>query len=293
MLILPAPVTQFSPVDSHFFSRICSYFNNVPDTFALFTSKDAASRYFSLSELVRPGVACLGGPNFNENLVASRLEKSGIQTSPSDWCKNIPSPTPDQGWSERILRRKLEMSGLQVRYFSASAVLLRHFTRPSDNVTVLLPECFAVNRFTHIGFAATNKNISGSPFVGCAQLSIDIDLDFPIISLSKFSLSTYQTFYIQSMTIPRQCLELVNETLQPARCDKLSATQMFTGSKRDEIVGLTYECFKTGACPRPNSFVVPNNIRNLSFGFDEEWEKVPVHLNHIFPYNHWEIQTID
>jgi len=267
-----------------------AYFNNVPDTFALFTSIDAARRYFSLEELVRPGVACLGGPTFNDTLVASRLQQSGISTSPMDWCKNVPSPTEDQGWSERILRRKLEKADLQVRYFSASAVLLRYFERP-DNVTVLKAECFALNRFTHIGFAATNANISGSSFIGCAQMAYDVDQDFPTSSLANYSLPTYQSFYVQNKERPDECLELFNETLYSRSCDRFAATQMFGGSKRNDVVGLTYSCFKKSNCPRPDSFVIPNNRHNFSFGSSGEWEKVPVLLNHIFPYNHWQLKT--
>ena len=251
---------------------------------------DAARRYFSLEELVRPGVACLGGPTFNETLVASRLEQSGISTSPIDWCKNVPSPTEDQGWSEKILRRKLEKADLQVRHFSASAVLLRYFERP-DQITVLKAECFALNRFTHIGFAATNANISGSPFIGCAQMAYDVDQDFPTSTLANFSLPTYQTFYVQNKERPDECLELFNETLYSKPCDRFAATQMFAGSKRNDVVGLTYSCFKTANCPLPESFLIPKNIRNFSFGSGGEWEKVPVLLNHIFPYNHWQLKT--
>jgi hypothetical protein len=265
-----------------------SYYNNVPDTFALFTSVDPARRYFSLEDLVRPGVACLGGPTFNETLVATRLEKAGIPTSHMDWCKNIASQTDDQGWSERILRRKIEMSDLQVRYFSAGPVLLRHFTRSTDLVTVLALECFGLNSFTHIGFASTNKNVSGFAYIGCAQLGVDINLNFPTSSFANYSLPLYQPFYLQSTQEPEQCLEMANKTLHPMPCDSFAANQIFTGSMDDEIVGLTLDCFFTGMC-HGSSFVVPSNSQSVAIGWDEEWEKVPVHLNDVYPYNHWEL----
>ena len=105
-----------------------SYFASVPDTFALFRTARAANRYFDLKTLVSPGVACLGGPNFNETLVNQRLLDSGTKSSSDDWCSSRDSEK--YGWSEKILSRRLASANLSVRFFPAAVTILRPPNKP-------------------------------------------------------------------------------------------------------------------------------------------------------------------
>lgn len=103
------------------------YYSDAADTFAFLPSLVAAETYFSLHNLVRKGVGCLGGPGLNQSVVAQVLSKKDITVELDLWCKR-----EDLGWSEKILRRKLLNSGANIRYIHASAVILRP---PS------IPEC--------------------------------------------------------------------------------------------------------------------------------------------------------
>lgn len=267
-----------------------TYYNNVPDTFAFFTSMETAGKYFSMSVLVRPGIACLGGPTFNETTVESWLSEAGIETVASDWCKNIPSPTPDQGWSERILRRKIELTGMQTRHFSAAAVLLRWYHRIADDLTGLSPECFATNCYTHIGHAPTHVNASGVPFVGCQALASDLRANFPITSLANFNLPAYRPFQLRLRTGEHDdCLALVNSTLHQMPCDYFAADQVFTSTRHESILGLAFDCFLKAICPGNNDgLIVPTNAGNFTVGTQHGWEKVPIQLNDVYPFEHWE-----
>jgi len=103
------------------------YYSDAADTFAFLPSLVAAETYFSLHNLVRKDVGCLGGPGLNQSVVAQVLSKKDITVELDLWCKR-----EDLGWSEKILRRKLLNSGANIRYIHASAVILRP---PS------IPEC--------------------------------------------------------------------------------------------------------------------------------------------------------
>mmetsp|Transcript_14772 Transcript_14772/g.36145 ORF Transcript_14772/g.36145 Transcript_14772/m.36145 type:complete len:669 (-) Transcript_14772:1136-3142(-) len=258
------------------------YFSNVPDTLALFNSINAAKQYFSLEWLVQPGIACLGGPNFNESLVAPRLTGMGIQTNESDWCKNILPKTGNQGWSESILRRKLKVSGLKTRYFSAGSVILRNTWRPRFGLSTLSLVCNSLNPSHHISVATTNPNITGVPFVGCAQLARDIESRFPVTSLANFSLELYQPFSLQSQKDTRECLTLDDHMLQKAQCHSFDPGQVFTSSLDHQIVGLSYTCFRKSLCPK-DAYIIPSNAKTISV-VEGTWEKVPVHLNSVYPY---------
>ena len=96
-----------------------TYYSDTPDTFAFLPSFEAADAYFSLTHLVKEGVACLGGPNFNQSLVKTRLASKNIETVDSDWCSK------DLGWSEDILSWKLQRCQIEKRYLNAAATILR------------------------------------------------------------------------------------------------------------------------------------------------------------------------
>lgn len=98
-----------------------TYYEDVPDTFAMLPDYASAETYFSLSALMKEGVACLGGPNFNKTLVKMRLSRDKtVNTKDSDWCQN-----ELVGWSEKILRRKLRKSQVEINYLHAAAAILR------------------------------------------------------------------------------------------------------------------------------------------------------------------------
>ena len=116
--MMPAPTKSFfDDFTSNRQTQVwvhATYFCETADTFAFLPSYEAANIYFSLSDLVKGGVACLGGPHFNRELVRNRLANENISTVDSDWCAD-----EDLGWSERILRRKLKSSGLDLNHINA------------------------------------------------------------------------------------------------------------------------------------------------------------------------------
>lgn len=97
-----------------------TYYSDLPDTFAYFKSKHAAETYFSIENLVKPGIACLGGPSFNSTLVKTRLKNANITTVSSDWCE-----VEAMGWSEQILGRKIRESNVTIRYLPTGTAILR------------------------------------------------------------------------------------------------------------------------------------------------------------------------
>lgn len=116
--MMPAPTKsffdEFTPNRQTQVWVHATYFCETADTFAFLPSYEVANIYFSLSDLVKGGVACLGGPLFNRELVRNRLANENISTVDSDWCAE-----EDLGWSERILRRKLKSSGLDINHINA------------------------------------------------------------------------------------------------------------------------------------------------------------------------------
>jgi hypothetical protein len=128
-----------------------SYYSGTADTFAFIRSYDAAHRYFSIPYLVQEGVACLGGPTFNQSVANVRLLHANISTVESDWCDQ----QSNAGWSEMILSRKLQRSGLVIRYLPAASMLVRG---PSNPDCAPLAPTFLIAWATHhpsnVGFMA-------------------------------------------------------------------------------------------------------------------------------------------
>ena len=106
-------ISYWSPDKIWFMDR---WYTGLPDVFALIPRKFAEA-YFSMQNLVQPGVFCLGGPNFDpESLSEQNLRRIGFTSKeialiPSDTCLNT-SISQIIGWSERILNRKLEHGGV-------------------------------------------------------------------------------------------------------------------------------------------------------------------------------------
>jgi hypothetical protein len=119
--MIPAPtmnfIEDFGPNDVWLHD---SYYGIVPDTFALLPTSDLANTYFSLEELVKPGVVCLGGSGFNQSVVAQRLEEEGIAVNETDWCRS-----DNEGWSEHILTRKLVFANFNLTFFPAGTTIMR------------------------------------------------------------------------------------------------------------------------------------------------------------------------
>jgi hypothetical protein len=91
---------------------VCS--SDVPDTFALLP-RAFADAFFSLDGLVIPGVMCLGGPNFTPDLVLPEsLDKLDLTAEERVLVSRSLCPREDDGFSERILKRKLEKANLHL-----------------------------------------------------------------------------------------------------------------------------------------------------------------------------------
>lgn len=153
--LLPAPTKSFFDDISLNKARDvfthALYYTDVADTFAFLPSLASAKLYFSLHNLVREDVACLGGPALNQSVVEQVLTKKGIRVDQDMWCENESS-----GWSEKILYRKIEKSGANIRYIHASAVILRP---PS------VPECQCASTRYISGFARIPN--SHVPMISC------------------------------------------------------------------------------------------------------------------------------
>ena len=135
---LPAPKPEFfvrqastSPNPSLDLWVHDSYYAFLPDTFAFMPNAYVAEMYFSIERLLEPGVACLGGPNFDGALVQKRLKLQGlieksfnvseIKTPSDPWCKNLFA-----GFSEFILLRKARRANFTQRFLPAGAALWRN-----------------------------------------------------------------------------------------------------------------------------------------------------------------------
>jgi len=106
-----------------------TWFAPTPDTFAFLSSSVTARAYFSMESLVKPGVACLGGPNLELSHVPADVLKN-------DWaCSNNGSA----GYSELILWRKLEFSKISINWLHAAAVLVRV---KGESSATEVPFCF-------------------------------------------------------------------------------------------------------------------------------------------------------
>ena len=77
-----------------------TYYCDMPDTFAYLPTRPVAETYFSLRQLVEPGIACLGGPNFNTSAVEHRLKGLNIHIESDNWCGEWPPQVG--GWSKNL-----------------------------------------------------------------------------------------------------------------------------------------------------------------------------------------------
>ena len=140
-----------------------SYYCDLPDTLAFLPTRDVAESYFSLQKLVEPGIACLGGPNFNTSAVENRLEGLNVTVEEDNWCGG---ELYQLGWSERILRRKIS-SNAQIRYLPAGSTILR----PPDDI-----DCQPLHPKFLVGFA--KHEASTLPFLSCLLVYFKIHNSF-------------------------------------------------------------------------------------------------------------------
>lgn len=86
----------------------------VPDTFALLP-RSLSNAYFSLNGLVKEGAMCLGGPNFDYSAVAyENISSTVFNEEEKQLIKATICPRDEMGHSEMILKRKLQVAGIDL-----------------------------------------------------------------------------------------------------------------------------------------------------------------------------------
>jgi hypothetical protein len=204
--MLPAPTKayfdEFTPNKEKGVWVHSTYFSDTADTFAFLPSWDAAEVYFSLSALVKEGVACLGGPNFDKKLVKERLASQNIETTDADWCE-----PPFDGWSEHILQAKLRKSDMDLIYLNAAATILR----PANELV-----CACIGPRFASGWDTTPK--SHVPILACLMVQ-------HLIKMGQFNKDSFpqpQRLRGKEPDAWSQCLAWndFNSTLQPTQCQE-------------------------------------------------------------------------
>ena len=160
-----------------------TWWSDVPDTFALLPRK-WSDNFFDIDALVAPTAMCLGGPNFDplvmqeDSLRSKGLDDSDIKLANEVLClevyKNGPKtfqkhptlgriPWSDEGYSERILKRKLMVDGISLNY----GTLIMHPFSLILTRAPLNPMCNFLHPENHIGWIRTRQSVSIAQYFGC------------------------------------------------------------------------------------------------------------------------------
>jgi hypothetical protein len=187
-------VAYGSSIPSHdFFVKKAIYVHeawhvDTPDTFAI-VSRNAANAYFGLHELMRDGVLCLGGPNFDPDTLSSTyLVELGYNSTEIVYiqqqdCRKLHTMArivKDQasnktwspaGFSEKILKRKLAVHGYSYRAGNLKYIPIFMFLVRFP----MQPVCFFLEARRLLKPLVNNGHTPSSALaVGCHLLAQDI-----------------------------------------------------------------------------------------------------------------------
>ena len=143
---------------------------DVPDIFALLPA-EFADTYYSLDLLVQDNAMCLGGPNFsNATVEYSQLMKRGFDEEDLKTTKLVMCKDQTDGWSERILKRKLKLASVSlasknIGFASIFSFVLRKSYE--DLCQYLHPKVF-------FGWLWKIQHTNGAMYAGCINFVQDI-----------------------------------------------------------------------------------------------------------------------
>lgn len=144
-----------------------TWWSDVPDTFALLP-RQYSDIFFSLDGLVAEGAMCLGGPNFlPESATPEALTKLNFTALEKSFVKTHLCLREDDGFSERILKRKLSLAGINLDkgnlgYQSFFMVIVR----PDS---LLKDMCFYLEEGRLIGWVYANQYANNAVSSACVR----------------------------------------------------------------------------------------------------------------------------
>ena len=143
---------------------------DVPDIFALIPSK-FADAYFSMDLLVQETAMCLGGPNFNKTSVEdSALIKIGFNKEERDLAREVVCKILDDGWSERILKRKLLLAEISLGLNKIGFVPIFSAVFRKN----LIDFCQYLHPAQMIGWLWDSQKANGAMYSGCVHFAQDV-----------------------------------------------------------------------------------------------------------------------
>uniref|UniRef100_A0A7S1VUY4 Uncharacterized protein n=1 Tax=Grammatophora oceanica TaxID=210454 RepID=A0A7S1VUY4_9STRA len=267
--IHPAPEISFFKINSKKEREVWThdmYYKHTADTWAYIPSKEVADVYFSMTELVKPKTACIGGPNNNETVSRARLVNQSIEfpdetnETYSMFCSGGPRKRPPSlALSEAILRKKLANGHVHIRVMPMGTAILRPSPKGKPRI-----DCYPLtaNRlFMEATYAKSHVNI-----FGCLVNQLDIEENWTRGEAA--SLSTFRWIDRRNKTL---CVgrNLSSNVLELQPCTfPIPPWQLFSGSRNTELIG--YDNTTSDV------HIVHSLLRNLTVDWeraDRRWRK--------------------
>ena len=169
-----------------------TWWSDVPDTFALLPRK-WSDKFYDVETLSQPRAMCLGGPNFDPLVMEEpSLRSKGLDDNDIDLAKKLlclevfkggpvtyqkhPSlgriPWSDEGYSERILKRKLQVDKISLNH---GTLIMHPFFLVLTRMP-LTPMCNFLHPENHIGWIRTRQAVSTAQYFGCKFLFDELNI---------------------------------------------------------------------------------------------------------------------
>jgi hypothetical protein len=142
-----------------------TWYDDVPDTFALLPRAHAA-QYYDVEALAADGVMCLGGPNVNHEQVSSAAHLSllGFSSEEVEEVKAVTCATEEQGGSKTILKRKLEHHKITI---DEGTLGYQTFFTAMVRPGVVDDMCFYLEQFRLIGWVWPRQYSNQAVYPAC------------------------------------------------------------------------------------------------------------------------------
>ena len=200
----------------------------IPDGFALIPRRFAEA-FFSMETLVRPGVFCLGGPNFDtkslspENLKRLGFTSDQVDTVIGESCGKRCPLEPACGYSEQILSRKVVQEGItnaNLGFAALFAVIVRYPLIPDcnrlrpDYLIARMRSIQTANTALHSGcrtLFSDIKTLNSRNFSSCGRIGLWSKIEYSGSCLlnrhqSGFEFLPFRIKMSLNKTQPSQCL---------------------------------------------------------------------------------------
>ena len=144
--------------------------SDVPDIFALIPAA-LADAYYSMDLLVQDKAMCLGGPNFNKASVEdSTLVAMGFNAHEIYIAKKVRCRVSGDGWSERILKRKLILAKISLKLNNIGFTPIFSFVLRVN----LIDYCQYLHPMHIIGWIRKSHRTNGAMYSGCLSFIHEI-----------------------------------------------------------------------------------------------------------------------